>query len=212
MFHASFRSRPEACQLLLSANADLEARNSSDRTVLACAALRGQVNMVNFLVNAGAELDCLDDYQRTPLMCAANEGECDIVDYLASANADLEVSQTGVCGVQTVVVLAALKGNSQIVDTLLRHGADPNATSAAGSSIIELLHRSSGTRYAIVTNNKDGAHLEVERRVVAREYEMMCRSQDRHRTIHGGSTSNKSIKRSGSPTEITGLAMKFQHG
>ncbi len=58
------------------------------RSLLAIAAMFGQVEMVEILIEAGAEVNDLDGPGYTPLMFAAEDGEYEVTRILLQAGAD----------------------------------------------------------------------------------------------------------------------------
>ena len=173
LFHASYRSRCDVMGILAQAGADLEWRNSSGRTCLMAAAIQGQVHSTRTLIGLGADINGVDDYGRTALMWASHHGHSEIVTLLVKAEANLEVAQYGEKYVQTAVVLAALQGHVTVVDYLLACGASEDAKSCGGCGIIELLARSSGTKYTIHHKGVNGcAGITIELRYTAIKYEL----------------------------------------
>ena len=94
--------------------------------------------MVELLIDAGANVDWADSLGYTHLMNAASDGNLDIVRLLISHNADLEIIISPDLP-DTVLTVAAMNNETEIVSELLRAGAD--ASGEAGESALRLARR-----------------------------------------------------------------------
>ncbi|QES51895.1 hypothetical protein DEJ50_32655 [Streptomyces venezuelae] len=124
---------------LLSAGAEVDARNSARRTALELAVSAGQAEIVRLLLAAGAD-PCrpAGDYEElTPLLLAAMLPHAEVVKALLAAGASL-----GAQGLVEYVPLAVAatsgkQGYPHIVVLFLEHGADINAV-MRGRTALEL--------------------------------------------------------------------------
>ena len=146
--------RPEAVRVLLEAGADLYARTrSSRRHVLLCcqkslgktegvvwveqggftpllfAARHGAAASAELLVAAGAPIDDTAAVGATPLVVAAQYGLNGVAAVLLEMGADPDAAGPG----QAALHWAALRGDRELVEILLAHGANPNVRLTRGS-------------------------------------------------------------------------------
>jgi hypothetical protein len=120
---------------LVSEGADVNAQGRySGWTPLILAARKGETELVNFLLSHGADVNEKSSVQnRTPIMEAVRNRSVETVKALLAANPDVDaVDWEG----YTVLMFAAVSGQSDIVDVLLNHGADVNVKNKVGSSAL----------------------------------------------------------------------------
>jgi ankyrin repeat protein len=96
-------------------------RNST-KTPLFFAALDGHGQVVRILLDNGAQFQCKDKlYKQTPVQWAAKVGHAEILELLIEEKADFK----GRDGISiTLLSLAAGNGNEDVVQILLKKGAD----------------------------------------------------------------------------------------
>ena len=151
---AAARRHPQVVRYLLEAGADLHARTkSSRRHVLLCcqkslgktegtvwieqggftpllfAARHGDAASAELLVAAGAPVDAVAAVGTTPLVVAAQHGLNDVAAALLEMGADPDAAGAG----QAALHWAALRGDRELVETLLARGANPNVRLTRGS-------------------------------------------------------------------------------
>ncbi|KAM9367130.1 uncharacterized protein LRP34_012720 [Phaethornis superciliosus] len=80
--------------MLLSYNANIDAKNEEDFTPLSLAVSEGQVEIAEFLLKMGADVHARDQQQRTPLMMAASVGKMKLIKALLRYGADISHEDT----------------------------------------------------------------------------------------------------------------------
>ena len=103
-------------------SACLEEVDVDGMSALHAAAKSGNVNGVLALIAAGAQLEKLNFKHMTALSVAAEDGNLHIVTALLKAGAKINEFHRG----DSALSLATEKNHADVVETLIRHGADPN--------------------------------------------------------------------------------------
>ena len=104
----------KAADFLLSRHLPVDLRGAHERTPLLAAALADQAPMVRWLLRKGADPRAKDDDGFTALMLAVREGKPGPLKELAPATRD---------GLDAALLLAALVGQTAVIDTLTNYGA-----------------------------------------------------------------------------------------
>ncbi len=108
---------------LISASADLDLPDDHGHTVLSLVAAAENYQMFNLLLQAGASTKGLESIQ---LIQAATSGNFDRVQSLLSARVNLDLDRgAAICN-------AAAAGHTQVVDLLIRAGANVNLSNKSG--------------------------------------------------------------------------------
>ncbi|MEM9659870.1 MAG: ankyrin repeat domain-containing protein [Planctomycetota bacterium] len=100
----------------------VDAVDGQGRTALHLAAFDGRVEVVKLLIENGAAIDHRDEAGRTALIYAATGPNRETVDLLLEAGGAIDVADR-VEGF-TALMFAAAEGQLEVVQALLKHGAD----------------------------------------------------------------------------------------
>lgn len=112
-----------------------------DKPTLGDAAMNCNVSAVQNAISNGANPNELDIFGSTPLLKAVSKGSTnigsnscvDVVNALLNAGADVNTVANG----QTALIRAAKQGHSEVVQTLIKRGADINATDEKGKMALD---------------------------------------------------------------------------
>lgn len=130
---------------LIKGNADLNIRNSDNKTAVMLASEKGYGNSVKVLAAAGADLSLRDNLGETALYKAVRiggDGGYNAADALIKGGA--QVNDKSSAGVP--VLHEAVTGSKfQFVSLLLKGGADPNTLNSKNESAILILSRTTAT-------------------------------------------------------------------
>ncbi|MCL4361657.1 ankyrin repeat domain-containing protein [Candidatus Dependentiae bacterium] len=112
--------KKDSVELLLNANADINAKNSAGYTALINATYWGHRNVADLLIRKKAELNLQDNDGETAIIWASIKGNRDIVEDLIKAGANININDHDG---DTALKLAEKKGHKEIVDILKKAGA-----------------------------------------------------------------------------------------
>jgi ankyrin repeat protein len=121
---AAYNSLPEMATTLLAAGADVNAVNNYGVTPLLQASRTGDTSIIEVLVAGGADIELAHPEGVTPLMAAAGAGRVLAVRMLLERGADVNAADS--FQYQTALMWATSEGHLEVVDALLKGGADPN--------------------------------------------------------------------------------------
>ena len=119
----------EVVQLLLEAEARIDATDNEGNTALICAAYRRHFDMVQLLLQAGSSTNVANVYGETALICASVRGNTGIARLLVEAGSHTD--HANMHG-ETALCRAAGRGHLEVVRLLLAAGADREKVSRAG--------------------------------------------------------------------------------
>lgn len=130
-------------EILISKNSStLHARSSQDATPLIVAIQHGKIDAVEYLISKGAEGDesLKDGY--TALHCAVHRGDLKLVQTLLerSPKAQTTINKATQEGI-TPLMLVCRMGSQQLVEYLLKLGADPKLVAKNGTTALEIVVR-----------------------------------------------------------------------
>jgi ankyrin repeat protein len=128
-------------QSLLAAGAECDARNADGATALMLAAHAGRLDLVRVLIDAGADVNATDERGWGPLMKAVynpdrDRGFAEVVEALIHAGAGIETPIT--YGIRPLM-LAAGYGETAVVESLLKAGADVLARNDGGLTALMMV-------------------------------------------------------------------------
>jgi ankyrin repeat protein len=121
---AAHKSSPEIAQVLIAAKAAVDAANDYGITPLLQASRTGDAAMVDVLLKAGADPSRAHPEGETPLLAASRAGSVPIVRLLLARGVDVNAAEA--FQKTTALMWAAAEGHVDVVDVLLKAGADPN--------------------------------------------------------------------------------------
>jgi ankyrin repeat protein len=121
LLHAANTGHEAIVKLLLKTKADIELKDSTNRTLLSQAAENGHEAVVKLLLNAKANIESKDRSNWTPLSRAAKNGQEAIVKLLLEAKANIDSKDSYK---RTPLSQAAENGQEAVVKLLLEAKAD----------------------------------------------------------------------------------------
>ena len=133
---AAAYGRSTVLELLLKGGADLERQDANGWTPVLCAASAGSVASLDMLVKKGAKLSHFDKDKRSALVIASGLGHMRVVRFLVEV-CKVPVNELDNQG-WTPLMHAAALGRDQVVEFLLRNGADATVKSQQGETAYRL--------------------------------------------------------------------------
>ncbi|XP_048257852.1 ankyrin repeat domain-containing protein 50-like [Haliotis rufescens] len=128
----------EVVQYVLSHDmVDINGRGSCRRTPVMLAAEKGHIEIVKLLVDKGGDMSLVDKGHENILHLACLCGQIEVVKYVLSQDI-VDINCRG-RKTKTPVMLAARNGHKEVVEILVKKGADLSlAYNAAGSNVLHL--------------------------------------------------------------------------
>ena len=119
-------------ELALSSGTDIDAQDPQGHNALHMAAFNGHTEVVTFLLGKGLKIDTPDGEGKTALIHASSGPFAETASYLIEQGADVNVKD-GTEGF-TPLMMAAAEGQAEVVQVLLRAGADRDAMDVDGET------------------------------------------------------------------------------
>mmetsp|Transcript_38823 Transcript_38823/g.63859 ORF Transcript_38823/g.63859 Transcript_38823/m.63859 type:complete len:206 (+) Transcript_38823:123-740(+) len=135
LFKVCRLGREDLVRQLISAGANIEARDHEQATPLLLAAFDGHEAVMQVLLAAGADKEARETHQWNALHVAANQGHEAVVRALLAAGADKEARDAQQ---YTPLHYAVVQNRSRIVQVLLSAGATANAQTCHGKDALTL--------------------------------------------------------------------------
>lgn len=133
LMSASKSGNTEIQKLLISFNANINFKDDSGRTPLIQACIHGQLEAVKLLREHQADFHEFDRAGFSALHYAVDSGNCAMIEWMVKNGADINIADQ-VAGWTPLLRCASIQGNRQVGHTLLRCGADINATDNHGKT------------------------------------------------------------------------------
>jgi ankyrin len=138
---AAMKGEAAAAELLLESGAIIDQGDERGQTPAHLAAYYGRSDLLSMLAAKGASLTARSKDGWSMVHFAAAGGNPDTIKFLLEGGANVNeasCADSASCAKITPLHLAALRGSSAAVSTLLARGADPSARAAGGSTPIDL--------------------------------------------------------------------------
>ena len=135
LHNQAYKGNLDGVELLLEHGADIEAKTSFGMTPLLSSLRWDRINVTKFLIEKGAYVNPTTELGRTPLIVSAVEGNSELARLLLDNHADMSLKDNNYQ--RTALHFAALYGQLDIVEALLKKGADVNEMDTAGRTAID---------------------------------------------------------------------------
>ncbi|ENW81748.1 hypothetical protein F909_01432 [Acinetobacter sp. ANC 3929] len=131
-----------AAQFLIDAGADVNAKDQIQDSPYLYAGARGYLKILSMTLTHGADLKSTNRYGGTALIPAAERGHVDTVRTLIAAGVDVDhINNLGWTALLEAIILGnGSKPYQQIVDLLIKAGADVNIADGDGITPLEHAH------------------------------------------------------------------------
>ena len=135
LIHSASRGKKNAVEKLLSVEGlEVNAEDKYGRTAFTHAAKNGHVEIMDLLLKASADPFHKSFKGQTPLMYSARAGKTNAVKKLLQINSTHQINTRDNGRGLTALIQAVKRGHDEIVDLLLKAGADPNLSDFKGRS------------------------------------------------------------------------------
>ncbi|XP_067660904.1 ankyrin repeat domain-containing protein 50-like [Haliotis asinina] len=125
----------EVVKYVLSQNMlDINSRVKCGRTAVMLAAGNGNKDLVQLFVDKGADVSLLDKTGDNILHCACRGGGAEVLKYILSKDM-VDINSLG-HRKRTPVIVAAERGQKEVVELLVKHGADLSLSERSGGNIL----------------------------------------------------------------------------
>lgn len=130
LIHAAANSNAEIVAVLLKGGADPTMQNKSGDDALNYGAIKGNLSIVQQMLKAGLPVNRKQGWQ--PLSYAIYGKSLDVFNYLMDHGADPNANNPSQA---SALMIAALQGQEEMADRLLKAGADPTWTKGGESAV-----------------------------------------------------------------------------
>jgi len=131
----AYKGHLDGVELLLQYGADIEAKTSFGMTPLLSSLRWDRIGVTKFLIEKEANVNPTTELGRTPLIVSAVEGNVELARLLLENDADTALKDNYYQ--RTALHFAALYGQLDIVDALLKKGTDVNEKDKAGRTALD---------------------------------------------------------------------------
>ncbi len=131
----AYKGHMAGVELLLEHGADIEAKTSFGHTPLFSSLRWDRIEVTKFLIKKGADLNPTTELGRTPLITASIEGNAELARLFIDNNADTSVKDHNYQ--RTTLHFAALYGQLDIVDALVKKDANVNEKDGDGKTALD---------------------------------------------------------------------------
>ena len=141
LHNATLRGHKAIVLLLLSAGADIDARNFDlEETALHIAVTNRKDDILQILLDKGANVNAVARDGMTALHIATQQGRTDIVQLLVNKGSEVMAKNAALNG-QTAIHIASSQCYVEILEVLLEAGADVKATTREGQTALHIAAR-----------------------------------------------------------------------
>lgn len=141
---ATQRNNIDTVKILIEHGANIDIRNNNQDNVLLYAGAEGLLEIVKLAVEAGADTTLTNRFGGTALIPASDRGHVDIVQELLT-NSDIDVDHINdlhwTALLEAVILGDGGKNHQQIVQLLVKHGANVNISDREGVTPLEHAQR-----------------------------------------------------------------------
>jgi len=135
LHNQAYRGHKDSVEVLLEHGADIEAKTSFGLTPLLSSIRWDRIEVTKFLIDKGANLNPTTELGRTPLIISAIEGNPELARLFLDNDADISIKDNNYK--RTALHFAALYGQLDIVDALVKKGTNVNERDAAGKTPLD---------------------------------------------------------------------------
>ncbi len=159
LHNQAYRGHLDSVELLLQHGADIEAKTSFGHTPLLSSIRWDRIEVTKFLIDKGANINPTTELGRTPLIISAVEGNPELARLFLDNDADISLKDNNYK--RTALHFAALYGQLDIVDALVKKGANVNERDAAGKTPLDYANQYGHEKVAKLLKSS-GAESEID--------------------------------------------------
>ncbi|XP_046553082.1 ankyrin repeat domain-containing protein 50-like [Haliotis rubra] len=158
---------------------DINSRGYGKKTPVMVAGEEGHKGVVELLVKFGADLSLNGKSGSNILHYACSSGQFDVVKYVLSLN-EVDIDSRG-WKKRTPVMAAAVKGHKEVVELLVKHGADLSISEKSGSNILHLA--CSNGQFGVVEYVLSLNSVDINRRGYMKRTPVMIAAESGHKEV-----------------------------